>query len=110
MLETLQSSLCQEPNPLIGELAERIGQYQKNRSPLDDDMELLVSWFPGKYSNNEQVWLQKAQGVDKKNRHEHIHHIFMVVDAPKVGQHVFFVKQYSGSPPIICNVPDATSP
>lgn len=63
---------------------------------LDDDLALMMEWFPGEYDNNEQVWQQKTDGVEEKDRHEHIHHIFMKVDAPKIGEHIYFVKQYQG--------------
>jgi hypothetical protein len=62
---------------------------------LDRDLALMMEWFPGEYDNHEQVWQQGVDGIDKKDQHEHIHHIFLPVDAPKIGEHVFFVKQYS---------------
>ncbi|MEM9303413.1 MAG: chromophore lyase CpcT/CpeT [Pseudomonadota bacterium] len=60
----------------------------------DGHFERFLAWFPGEYDNHEQVWLDKqTEGVTV---HEHIHHVFLPVDAPKVGEHVFFVRQTEG--------------
>jgi len=61
---------------------------------LDESLALLLAWFPGEYDNNEQVWQQKEDGVAAADRHERIHHVFLAVEAPAIGEHVFFVKQY----------------
>lgn len=61
---------------------------------LDQDFARFLQWFPGEYDNHEQVWQQAQDGVPEQDRHEHIHHIFQAVQAPAVGKHTFFVKQY----------------
>ena len=61
---------------------------------LDEDFERFLEWFPAEYDNNEQVWQQKVDEVPEDERLEHIHHIFLPVEAPNIGQHTFFVRQY----------------
>ena len=58
------------------------------------DLEHFLGWFAGEYDNNEQVWQQAVNGVAPEDRHERIHHIFLPVAAPAVGEHTYFVKQY----------------
>ncbi len=60
---------------------------------LNEQLDLLLAWFPGEYDNNEQVWQQKVDGLEGDALHERIHHRFVPVDLPAVGQHVFFVVQ-----------------
>ena len=58
------------------------------------DFARFLQWFPGEYDNNEQVWQQAEDGVPEDDRLEHIHHIFLPVDAPAIGDNTFFVRQY----------------
>lgn len=61
---------------------------------LEDDLALMMAWFPGEYDNYEQVWQQEVDGLKPEERHEHIHHIFLPVDAPAFEGEIYFVKQY----------------
>lgn len=61
---------------------------------LQQDFERFLEWFEGEYDNNEQVWQQAEEGIPEEDRLEHIHHIFMPVDAPGIGEHTFFIRQY----------------
>ena len=63
-------------------------------SSLQDDFSLFLEWFTGEFDNNEQVWQQGVDGIPEEDRHEHIHHIFLPVSAPDIGEHTFFIKQY----------------
>ncbi len=58
------------------------------------DLDHFLGWFAGEYNNNEQVWQQAVDGVAPDARHEHIHHVFLPVSTPAIGDHAFFVKQY----------------
>ena len=68
------------------------GQQPPPRS--EADLDHFLGWFAGEYDNNEQVWQQAVDGVAPEARHEQIHHIFLPVAAPAVGEHTVFVKQY----------------
>jgi hypothetical protein len=58
------------------------------------NFERFLSWFAGEYDNHEQVWQQEVDEVPEKERHENIHHIFLPVEAPGVGDNTFFIRQY----------------
>jgi len=67
---------------------------QKTNNTLDADMARMMTWFTGEFDNHEQVWQQEVDGLKEAELHEHIHHIFKPVNAPNIGDTVFFVKQY----------------
>lgn len=62
-------------------------------SKLDQEFALFLDWFAGEYDNNEQVWQQREDGVAEENLHERIHHRFVPVAMPALGEQVFFVLQ-----------------
>jgi hypothetical protein len=64
---------------------------------LDDRLALLLEWFPGEYDNYEQTWQESLDQVAQP--HEHLHHIFLPVDAAAIGEHTFFVQQYLDGDP-----------
>ncbi len=64
---------------------------------LEKDLDLFLEWFPGEYDNYEQAWQDNLDKVEQP--HEHIHHIFLKVDAPAIGDNVFFVQQYMDGDP-----------
>lgn len=57
------------------------------------EFSLFLDWFEGEYDNHEQVWQQKESEVPEDELLEHIHHRFVPVDAPALGDRVFFVIQ-----------------
>ncbi len=66
---------------------------------LARDAELFHQWFAGEYDNNEQVWQQDVDEIPKEDQHEHIHHIFLPVNAPEIGKKTYFVKQFMDNDP-----------
>lgn len=59
---------------------------------LDQQLALLLAWFPGEWDNHEQHWQQAT--VEKREQPiERIHHVFVPVSVPAIGEHVFFVRQ-----------------
>ncbi|HCH61592.1 MAG TPA: hypothetical protein DFR83_02225 [Deltaproteobacteria bacterium] len=60
-------------------------------SALADHTEQMWAWFPGEYSNYEQVTEQKYA---KQEPYEHLHQIFMPVEVPALGARVLFVQQH----------------
>ena len=66
---------------------------------LDKDFHTMMSWFPGVYDNQEQVYFEAEQEVDEALRHERIHHVFEPVDLPAFGEHVFYVQQHLNDDP-----------
>lgn len=51
----------------------------------------MWEWFPGEYSNNEQVTEQKYA---KQEPYEHLHQIFLPVEVPGLGDKALFVQQH----------------
>ena len=70
---------------------------QSDLTALTADLEQLTDWFAGEFNNYQQVWKEREDSVAQELRHEHIHSIFKRVEAPKLGKHVFFVKQYQNA-------------
>jgi len=70
---------------------------EKPEASLTQDFSLFLEWFPGEYDNHEQHWQDKIDKVEQV--HEHIHHLFVPVYAPNIGEHTFFVKQYMDGDP-----------
>ena len=56
---------------------------------FDKDFPIMMTWFPRVYDNQEQVYFEAEQEVDKALRHERIHHVFEPADLPAFGEHVF---------------------
>ncbi len=61
--------------------------------PADEEYALFLDWFEGEYDNHEQVWQQEVDEVPEEDRMERIHHRFVPVEAPALGDTVFFVIQ-----------------
>ncbi len=67
--------------------------YSQNNT-LQADLEEMMQWFEGEFDNFQQAWKENKDQVDENIRHERIHSIFKKVDAPKLGNQVFYVKQF----------------
>ena len=65
-----------------------------NELTLTESSKLFHQWFAGEFDNNEQVWQQGVDEMPEADQHEHIHHIFLPVEAENIGTKTYFVKQY----------------
>ncbi len=65
--------------------------------PGGADLDLLVSWFGGRFDNHVQVLHDEHDGVE--HPHRRVHSIFEPVQIPELGEHLFYVEQYSGGDP-----------
>jgi hypothetical protein len=74
-----------------------IGHIFKKRSALTADLKLMMEMFEGEFDNYAQAWEDKERKAEYP--HEHIHSIFHRVNLPAVGEHVFYVKQYTDGDP-----------
>jgi hypothetical protein len=63
-------------------------------SSLEEDLELMMSWFAGEFDNHLQVVEEKEAENPPEQFHEWIHSTFAPVDLPEFGEHVFYVEQY----------------
>lgn len=66
---------------------------------LNADLELLISWFEGRFDNDREVFFAEEAGIPEEGRNGRIHSIFRKVDLPAFGEHVFYVEQYAGGDP-----------
>ena len=69
------------------------------RNVLDKDMALMLTWFPGRYDNDLQVYFDGELNTPAENRNGRIHSIFAPVTLPAFGPNVFYVEQYSDGDP-----------
>ena len=63
------------------------------------DFATFLTWFEGRFDNDGQVLFADELDVPEDARHERIHSIFRPVDLPEIGEHVFYVEQYSNADP-----------
>ncbi|MDJ0655630.1 MAG: chromophore lyase CpcT/CpeT [Xanthomonadales bacterium] len=68
-------------------------------TPLDKDLKTFMAMFPGEYDNNNQVMFAEEAGVPEDSRHERLHHYFVPVEMPALGDHIVFVQQYIHNDP-----------
>ncbi len=66
---------------------------------LDQDLDLMMSWFGGEFDNHLQVVEEQEQEPPPEQPHEWIHSIFAPVELPAFGDHVFYVEQYTDGDP-----------
>ena len=69
-------------------------------SSLDDDLSLLLEYFPGEYDNYMQWENDVEKNVSTADAHLHIHSIFYgPVQLPDFGDHIYYVQQYQDGNP-----------
>ena len=66
---------------------------------LDKDFALMMTWLPGIYDNQEQVYFEDEQDVADTLRHERVHTVLKPVKLPRFGDHVFYLQQYVNDDP-----------
>ncbi len=65
--------------------------YDQGRDDLEWVMEYLVKWFPGVWDSYPQVWYEENVRMPaQEGEHEHWHRTFARIDAPQVGEYVFY--------------------
>jgi hypothetical protein len=70
---------------------------------LDKDFALMMTWLPGIYDNQEQVYFEGEQDVADTLRHVRVHTVLKPVDLPHLGAHVFYLQQYVNDDPAQVN-------
>lgn len=64
---------------------------------LDADLDQMLAWFTGRFDSFAQAREDEENEVEEP--HGRIHSIFAPVDLPAIGEHVFYVEQYSDGDP-----------
>jgi len=66
-------------------------RYDQGRADLEWVMEYLVKWLPGVWDSAPQVWFErKIRMPSYEGEHEHWHRTFARIDAPQIGEVVFY--------------------
>lgn len=74
-------------------------EAESRNAVLDRDFKTMMTWFPGEYDNQEQVYFESELDVPEEERHERIHHIFHPVDLSDFPGETFYVQQYQNDDP-----------
>ena len=65
--------------------------YDQSRQDLEWVMEYLITWFPGVWDSTPQVWFERnIRMPEDEGEHEHWHRTFARIDAPQIGDVVFY--------------------
>jgi hypothetical protein len=65
-------------------------QYQPTRQELESVMADLIAWLPGAWDSYPQVHYQRRYVTPVEGEHPHWHHVFARIDAPQIGEIVFY--------------------
>lgn len=65
--------------------------YDQGRAELEWVMERLIKWLPGVWDSFPQVWFERNVRIpSNEEEHEHWHRTFTRIDAPQIGEVVFY--------------------
>jgi len=64
--------------------------YEQDRKQLEEVMKKLIAWFPGSWDSYPQVYYEQTVAMPKDGRHEHWHRSFGRINAPQIGEVVFY--------------------
>ena len=76
-----------------------LGATEVDEALLQEDLEQMLTWFAGRFDNHWQHREEEAAEEPVEHPHGRIHSIFAPVDLPAVGEHIFYVQQYSSGDP-----------
>lgn len=64
--------------------------------PYTRDIKILSKWFEGEFDNSEQLWFQNyiGRGKPETKLYTRVHTTHIRMDAPELGEHVFYVEEY----------------
>jgi hypothetical protein len=77
------ASLCNSP-ALAGP------EYAFDRLQLESILADLKAWLPGAWDSYPQVWHERKVTMPEEGEHEHWYRSFALIDAPQVGEVVFY--------------------
>jgi hypothetical protein len=64
--------------------------YEQDRKQLEAVMRDLIAWLPGAWDSYPQIYYERTVAMPKGGVHEHWHRTFARIDAPQVGEVVFY--------------------
>ena len=86
--ETQDRDIREHPGP----------RYFHDRYQLEAILEDLKRWLPGEWNSFPHVWYDRHVTAPVDGEHEHWHRTFALIDAPQVGETVFFGQLNVGGP------------
>ncbi len=64
--------------------------YEQSRAELEEVMTDLIAWIPGSWDSFPLIYYENTVAVPEEGDHEHWHRIFERIDAPHIGDVVFY--------------------
>ena len=64
--------------------------HDPSRQELESILADLIAWLPGGWDSYPQVHFERRYRMPAEGEHEHWHHIFERIDAPQIGEVVFY--------------------
>jgi len=64
--------------------------YEQGRKELEAVMDDLIAWFPGEWSSAPQIHYERTVHMPKGGEHEEWYRTFARIDAPQIGDVVFY--------------------
>jgi len=64
--------------------------YDFDRRQLEAVLEDMKAWLPGSWDSFPQIWYERNVTMPEEGEHEHWHRTFALIDAPQVGETVFY--------------------
>lgn len=64
--------------------------YEPDRKQLEQVLQDIIAWLPGAWDSYPQVYYEKTVAMPKEGPHEHWHRTFARIDAPQIGDVVFY--------------------
>lgn len=76
-------------------------QINAQSDPYARDLVVLSKWFEGEFDNDSQTWLEGRRDWPGKEeeKHQRMHATHTKIDAPNMGEHVFYVEEFIDDDP-----------
>ena len=98
MITTLRASLLATLLCTAAVSVHGAPAYDFDEAQLEAVLADLVAWLPGEWSSFPQVWYDRHVTMPEEGEHEHWHRTFALIDAPQVGETVFYGQINLGGP------------
>lgn len=72
--------------------------YNFDRVQLQSALEDLKAWLPGEWNSYPQIWYERNVTLPAEGEHDHWHRTFALIEAPQVGDTVFYGQVNIGGP------------
>ena len=75
---------------LVPGIGQGAPNYDLDRKQLEAVMEDIKAWLPGAWDSFPQIYYQRTVAMPQEGEHEHWHRTFALIEAPQVGEVVFY--------------------